>query len=441
MEMRMHANSGIFRSLTGRISKLKLLLHPATIKFPITLGTQIRNSRQFPQPCMSEQTAENETQKLSVRIHQGIDEIPPEAWDGMLRNDYPFLKHRYLLAMERHQCVGEEVGWIPRHVALYEESRLVAAMPLYEKHNSWGEFVFDHAWADAYHRYGQQYYPKLVNAIPFTPATGPRIISQKGRGSMDAPILLEAINSIMERHGYSSLHCLFPDQVDQERLNTHDVLIRSDCHFQWHNHGYASFDDFLDGLKSKKRKNIRQERRKVSEAGLSIRWLAGHQTTGKDWHDFHEVYNRIYQRKYGMPAFNLEFFLEIADTMSDQVILALADHQKSVVAGALLYRDEKTLYGRIWGSRQRIDSLHFELCYYAGIEYCIREGLSSFDPGVQGEHKIARGFVPTRTHSLHWIASQPFRRAIRDFLQREHHGVQSYMDRIDSHTAYGARTS
>jgi len=393
------------------------------------------------QTSMSEQTAKNETEKLTVQIHQGIDEIPSGDWDGMLKDGYPFLKHRYLAAMERHQCVGQEAGWIPRHVALYEKSELVAAMPLYEKHNSWGEFVFDHVWADAYHRHGQQYYPKLVNAIPFTPATGPRMISRRDRGFRDAPILLNAIHSIMNRYGYSSLHCLFPDQDDQRHFGINDPLVRSDCHFQWHNQGYASFDSFLDELKSKKRKNIRQERRKVSEAGLSIRWLAGHQTTSRDWHDFHEVYTRIYQRKYGMPAFNLEFFLEIADTMSDQVILALADHRQSVIAGALLYRDEQTLYGRIWGTRQRMNSLHFELCYYAGIDYCIREGLARFDPGVQGEHKIARGFVPAQTHSLHWIASQPFRQAIRDFVEREQRSVRNYMDHVDGHTAYGGQTS
>ncbi|MCY4050575.1 MAG: GNAT family N-acetyltransferase [Gammaproteobacteria bacterium] len=390
---------------------------------------------------MNEQAAKRPTKELTVQIHNRIDEIPPEDWDGILRNDYPFLKHCFLSAIERHECIGEGVGWIPRHIGIYEQSQLIAAMPLYEKHNSWGEFVFDHVWVDAYHRYGQHYYPKLVNAIPFTPVTGPRIISQKQRGYMDVPIFIQSIKSMMERFGYSSLHCLFPDQRDQQHLKINDALVRSDCHFQWHNHSYSSFENFLDGLKSKKRKNIRQERRKVTEAGVTIRWLSGHQTTHQDWHDFYEVYNLIYQRKYGMPAFNLEFFLEIAHTMSDQVILALADYQKSVIAGALFYRDEQTLYGRIWGTRQRMDSLHFELCYYAGIDYCIREGLARFDPGVQGEHKIARGFVPTETHSLHWIASQPFRRAIREFLEREQYGVQSYMNSIEDRTAYGIQST
>ena len=398
-----------------------------------------RNNSNFANASMTQHQENNDRHEFSIQIHDRIDEVPPQDWDVMLRDDYPFLKHRYLAALEHHQCVGEEVGWIPRHLCLYQNSELAAAMPLYEKHNSWGEFVFDHAWADAYRRHGLHYYPKLVNAVPFTPAAGQRVICRKNPDAQSVSLLLKTVSSIMDRCGYSSLHCLFPDQQDQQRLNIHGALMRNDCHFQWHNQNYASFESFLQGLKSKKRKNIRQERRKVIESGLSIRWLTGRQTSEKDWHDFHDVYTRIYQRKFGMPAFSLEFFLEIAETMSDQVILALADHRKTVIAGALFYRDRQTLYGRIWGTRHRVDALHFELCYYAGIEYCIREGLAKFDPGVQGEHKIARGFVPAQTHSLHWIANRPFRQAIREFLSHEEQGVRHYMDQVKENSAYGAR--
>lgn len=390
---------------------------------------------------MIEQTEKLEQHQFSIQMFDSIAAIPSKDWDAMLRDDYPFLKHRYLAALEHNRCVGEQVGWIPRHVCLYADAKLVAAMPLYEKYNSWGEFVFDHVWADAYRHHGLQYYPKLVNAIPFTPATGQRVMSCRDGDFNGASILLDSLQSIMCHHGYSSLHCLFPDDQDRQHLHGHDVLLRNDCHFQWHNPGYTSFEHFLGELKSKKRKNIRHERRKVQQAGIGIRWLHGHQTSERDWRDFHDVYTRIYQRKYGMPAFNLDFFLEIAQTMSDQIILALADHEKSVVAGALLFRDEHVLYGRIWGTRKRMDSLHFELCYYAGIEYCIQEGLTRFDPGVQGEHKLARGFVPTQTHSLHWIASQPFRSAIYEFLGRERRGVYNYMNEAEGHSAYGSRTS
>lgn len=389
---------------------------------------------------MTEQTGKDDPTRLRVRILENIDEIPARDWDAMLRDDCPFLKHGFLAALERNHCVGHRVGWIPRHLCLYDRDRLAAAMPLYEKHNSWGEFVFDHAWADAYRRHGLEYYPKLVNAVPFTPVTGQRVLVRPQDDARYVSILLDSARSALDGCGYSSLHCLFPDRIDRTRLDVDDTLVRSDCHFQWHNRDYESFENFLEELKSRKRKNIRQERRKVAQSDVSIRWLSGREARETDWHDFVDVYTRIYERKYGMPAFNLGFFLDIAQAMPDQVLLALADCDKAVVAGALLFRDEKALYGRIWGSRLKVDCLHFELCYYTGIEYCIREGLARFDPGVQGEHKIARGFVPAQTHSLHWIASQPFRHAIRQFLDHEERGVRHYMNEIERHSAYGARS-
>lgn len=378
-----------------------------------------------------------ESRQISVRVLDGIDDVTAAHWDALVGNGYPFLKHAFLAAMEQQQCVGGEVGWIPRHLCHFIDDRLVAAMPLYEKHNSWGEFVFDHAWADAYQRYGIEYYPKLVNGIPFTPATGQRILVEADQKQTHARTLIAATETLMEQGGYSGVHCLFPDQQDFSLLDGADSVSRNDCQFHWHNRGYGSFDEFLQTLKSRKRKNIRQERRKVADAGIKIRWMDGVSATDQDWRDFNRLYHKIYHRKYGMPAFNLQFFRQVAHTMPKSILVALAeDADGVVVAGALMYRDDTTLYGRHWGCDRYIDSLHFELCYYQGIEYCIREGLTRFDPGAQGEHKIARGFEPTLTRSLHWMGQSPFRDAIRQFVEREQIGVEHYIDAVRDHTPY-----
>ncbi len=366
-------------------------------------------------------------------------EVPTDQWDNLVRNNYPFLKHGFLSALEKQGCVGEHTGWLPRHLSYSKQDKLIAALPLYEKHNSWGEFVFDHAWADAYHQYGVEYYPKLVNAIPFTPASGQRIllenVAHPGAGE-NAAILIAGANSLVDKGGYSGIHCLFPESADFALLNQNGAVSRKDCQFHWHNHNYQSFGEFLETLKFKKRKNIKQERRKVIDAGVSIRWLDGNTASIQDWHEFTRLYRQIYDRKYGMPAFSEAFFMAIAQSMPDQIHLVLADQQGDCVAGALMYSDDTTLYGRHWGCDNYIDSLHFEVCYYQGIEYCIKTGLKRFDPGAQGEHKIARGFVPTPTRSLHWMGQSPFRDAIRQFVEREQAGVQRYIDAVTAHSPY-----
>jgi predicted N-acyltransferase len=380
-----------------------------------------------------------QSRQINVRVLEGIEDVAAAQWDGLVRNNYPFLKHGFLAALEKHQCVGRAVGWIPRHLCYLDNGQLVAAMPLYEKHNSWGEFVFDHAWADAFQRYGIEYYPKLVNSIPFTPATGQRLLLAANNRQTLARNLIAATDTLMEQGPYSGVHCLFPDQEDFDLLDSAASVCRDDCQFHWYNRGYSSFDDFLVTLKSRKRKNIRQERRKVAAAGITIRWMDGASASEQDWHDFTRVYQKIYDRKYGMPAFNLGFFQQIALAMPQSIQLVLAeDPHGTVVAGALMYRDDTTLYGRHWGCDHYVDSLHFELCYYQGIEFCIREGLARFDPGAQGEHKIARGFEPVRTRSLHWMGNSPFSDAIRQFVEREQVGVKHYIDAVFDHTPYNS---
>ena len=373
---------------------------------------------------------------VKLYAHSQISEIPRDQWNALVTGNYPFLRHEFLAAMERHQCVGEHAGWIPRHIACYDEDRLLGAMPLYEKHNSWGEFVFDYAWADAYHRAGLQYYPKLVNAVPFTPASGPRIIADPNRRSEVAAKLLSCARQIMHQGDFSGIHSLFICERDFELLNHDGAMTRIDCQFHWHNNNYENFDHFLSTLKSKKRKNIKQERRKVRESGVSIRVLNGHKATRQDWHNFTHLYRKIYNRKYGAPAFNIGFFEDVAANLPDQVVLVLVDKGLACVAGALMFADNETLYGRHWGSDGYIDSLHFEVCYYQGIEYCLDNNLKRFDPGAQGEHKIARGFVPTETRSLHWIAGKPFQQAIADFVEREQSGVRGYMRAVRAHSPY-----
>jgi predicted N-acyltransferase len=373
---------------------------------------------------------------VNIVVQSKIDDISAPQWDALVSNKYPFLQHAFLSALEKHGCVGNAVGWIPRHLSYFKNDQLIAAMPLYEKHNSWGEFVFDHAWADAYQRVGLEYYPKLVNAIPFTPASGQRILFGNCKQQDAATILVAAANSLVEQGKYSGIHCLFPSITDFDLMNQQNAVSRNDCQFHWHNQDYDSFDGFLAALKSKKRKNIKQERRKVAEAGIEIQRLDGHTASEKNWFDFTRVYQKTYDRKYGMPAFNQQFFMQVAESIPDQIQLVLAFKDQTCLAGALMYSDGSSLYGRHWGCEQYVDSLHFEVCYYQGIEFCIERGLQRFDPGAQGEHKVARGFVPTRTQSLHWLGKSPFNQAIAEFVEREQSGVQHYIDAVSAHSPY-----
>lgn len=378
---------------------------------------------------------------VNINVHSSMESIPVAEWNALIKGNYPFLQHAFLRALETFSCVGAHVGWIPQHLVYSKNKQIMAAMPLYEKHNSWGEFVFDHAWADAYQRYGVEYYPKLINAIPFTPASGQRILLHNKNDKEAARLLVAAVNTLVNENNYSGIHSLFPASKDFAMLNQQQAISRNDCQFHWHNQGYTCFEDFLGKLKPKKRKNIKQERRKVADAGIKIRRLDGHTASADDWYNFTVLYQKIYDRKYGMPAFNQAFFMDIAQSMPDQIQLVLASHgqpssNQHCIAGALMYCDDTTLYGRHWGSEHYIDSLHFEVCYYQGIEMCIEKGLQRFDPGAQGEHKIPRGFVPTKTQSLHWMAQSPFNQAIAQFVEREQIGVQRYIDAVSAHSPY-----
>jgi uncharacterized protein len=388
---------------------------------------------------------------MEIKICDSISEIDRQQWNDLLVDKNPFTRHEFLNALEIHQCVDEKFGWIPRHIAIYEKKQLVGAMPLYEKHNSYGEFVFDNAWSDAYQRHGMRYFPKLVSCIPYTPIQGQRLLSLKGQEDTIYPLLLKTIKQIAKQYHYSSFHCLFPSAVEQQWLEQHGVkqqgveqqgldeqplYTRYDCQFHWHNHNYKNFDDFLSSLSSRKRKNIRKERNSIIQSGVSLRVLDGFSSTAQDWQDFTHFYQKTFEEKWGMPTLNLEFFKTVAQLLPNQVVLVLADVNNTCIAGSLMYKSDTTLYGRFWGCQESIDNLHFEACYYQGIDYCIANGLKKFEPGAQGEHKIARGFIPSLTKSSHFLTEPHFQKSIEQFVLHEQTAIVDYMNQLNQHLPY-----
>ncbi|HIE56588.1 MAG TPA: GNAT family N-acetyltransferase, partial [Chromatiaceae bacterium] len=293
-----------------------------------------------------------------------------------------------------------------------------------------------HAWEEAWQRVGLNYFPKLVSAVPYTPARGARMLSREGFGSRCRGIFLHTARELAAEYSASGVHWLFPDDAELQFLQEQKLVVRNDCQFHWRNRGYCCFDDFLQQLTARKRKNIRRERRKVVDAGVTLRRLNGHTASDRDWQDFTRFYNRLFDEKWGMATFNEAFFKAVARALPEQVLLVLADREGDCIAGALMYASDTTLYGRHWGCVDEIDSLHFEACYYQGIEYCIEKGLQVFEPGAQGEHKVARGFNPVQTSSAHWIAEPGFLEPIRRFASMEQRSVATYIRQLQTQTAY-----
>lgn len=376
---------------------------------------------------------------LRLNIFDSIAEISATAWNHLLVDDNPLLKHAFLLAMENAGCVGAKFGWLPRHMALYQDDELIAAVPLYEKHNSYGEFVFDQSWAQAWERSGLAYYPKLVSAVPYTPAQGARLLARPEHQQQAWPVLMQAMTQLCEELEGSGVHVLFPRQQEQDFLQQ-EWVARHDCQFHWHNQNYASFDDFLARLTAKKRKNIRQERRKVEQAGITFRRVNGHTASERDLDLAADFYRCTFEDKYGVPTFNRAFFAEIANTMPDNLLLVFADKGEEAIAASIMYCGSDVLYGRHWGCSEFIEQLHFETCYYQGIEFCIENNIALFEPGAQGEHKIARGFLPTKTYSSHWIRDAGFRDAVKSFCTQELRSVDHYIEQLQSSTPYRQET-
>lgn len=368
-----------------------------------------------------------------------IHEVDPEHWDALWRTGddphYPFVRHCFLAALEGSGCTQADTGWTPKHLLLHEQGQLIAAMPLYLKTHSYGEYVFDWAWADAYHRHGLNYYPKLLCAIPFTPATGPRLALAAGE---DTGLRLRQIQAFLSascrEHRWSGWHGLFYPAAQQPLWQaaaeeTHPALTRVGCQFHWFNRNYRDFDDFLQRFNSRKRKSVRKERRQVQDSGVTLTRLVGEQISAADWDRFYHFYHTTYLKRSGGTGYlNREFFAAIARDLGDHILMVKAQYQGDNIAAALCFFDDKRLYGRYWGCLEEVPGLHFEACYYQGIEFAIERGLQVFDPGAQGEHKIQRGFEPTLTYSQHWLADERFHAAVADFLRRETPGVEHYRD-------------
>ena len=381
--------------------------------------------------------------ELQVRVDVSLSDISADDWNALGDPSYPFTCHSFLYGLELHDCL-EPFGWQPVYFQVYHESQLIAAIPCYIKTNSYGELVFDHAWVNAYHRSGLDYYPKLVSAIPYTPATGERfllnrtLIEDENDQQLICDVLCKAIQGFCNEQKMSSWHILFEHKENLEKLKGHDIFLRSDVQFHWQNDNYLDFDDFLSRLSSRKRKNIRKERRTVSSHNLDISMQTGGNITDDEWQQIYDLYAGIYQRKHGTATLTSGFFKHLGSSMPQQVLAAIAREGGEIVAASLFFKSDTHLYGRVWGCDQYYSQLHFECCYYQGIDYCIQQGLQIFDPGAQGEHKLSRGFLPTQTWSGHWIEHPQFREAIVEFLQQELKHIQSYRDDLLEHSPYRA---
>lgn len=372
---------------------------------------------------------------MKIHFIESIKNIDETTWNNLVDSDYPFMQHSFLLSLEESKCVGEGTGWYTFHLVVKEEEDVIALMPMYIKTDSHGEFIFDWSWADAFYRNGLDYYPKLVSAIPFTPASGPRLcVLDESKRTHITSLIKEGLEEISIELGISSAHILLPDKKELTSYVDSGFSTRTSYSFHWFNNNYSDFDDFLKELTSRQRKNLRKERSKIFDQNIHMERIPGEDITEELWDSFFKFYQITYLKR-GMQAYlNLDFFHKISERLPKSLLLVIAKEAKTKghLAGALNFCDSKNLYGRYWGCLEEYDSLHFESCYYQGIEHCIEMKLNKFDPGVQGEHKIKRGFLPVETFSSHWIKDDRFKKAIDDFLIREREHILEYNERCKS---------
>ena len=367
-----------------------------------------------------------------IRIIKSLAEVDAHEWNHLAGNQ-PFLRHEYLIALENTGCVSPRTGWTPQHITLWQNNSLAGALPLYLKSHSYGEYVFDWAWAEAYQHHGLTYYPKLISAIPFTPVTGQRLLS----GSQATrELLFSAAMKLARDLGVSSLHYLFPVESEAKEMQSLGMLLRSGVQFHWKNNGYADFDAYLASMSHDKRKKIKQERRKVKDAGIEFEHIQGKDATEAHWKFFYGCYQTTYQQHRSSPYLNLEFFTQIGTTLADNILLVIAKREGQAIASALNLFNDHTLYGRYWGAKEYIPGLHFETCYYQAIIFCIQHQIAIFEGGAQGEHKVARGFLPTPTWSLHWLAHPEFSNAVENFLAQEAQGIEHYISELNDSSPF-----
>jgi uncharacterized protein len=374
---------------------------------------------------------------VEVRELSSIDAVHAAQWNALEGTRSPFLRHEFLAALEHCGCVGAGTGWTAAHLALFEGDELIAATPAYFKTHSWGEFVFDFAWAQAYERHGLDYYPKLLCAVPFSPINSTRLLlhPDRPRAALQDQ-LIDAMVARCKAQRLSSAHALFIADAEREAFARHHWLMRSGVQFHWHNAGYRDFEHYLSEFRADKRKQMRRERRRCEESGVRFQTLHGHELSAQQLRFVYDVHARTFHLHGHQPYLNLACFTELAHTLGSALMVKLALLADEPVAAAVFFASNDALYGRYWGAVGDFHSLHFEACYHQGIEYCIERGIERFEPGTQGEHKVVRGFVPSQTWSAHYIAEPQFRRAIDEFLAREHTTVEAYADEIAAHAPF-----
>jgi predicted N-acyltransferase len=375
-----------------------------------------------------------------AEIHRSIEALDARHWNALGAGRNPFTRHEFLAALEQTHCIGAGTGWEPRYLALRDAGGLAAAAAAFLKTHSYGEFVFDFAWARGYERVGRRYYPKLTLAVPYTPATGPRLLV---RADLDqraqAARLLAQLEQCAASHGCSGVHALFLDEAARAACRERGWLLRRDCQFHWTNRGYTSFDDYLGSFTAEKRKKARRERRRVLDAGVRFETRFGGELDEALLDRIYALHRDTFLRHGHEPYLTRAFFSAVARALPESFMVKLALHGRAVVAVAIFFCCEETLFGRYWGAESGYHSLHFEACYHQGIEFCIERRIAHFEPGTQGEHKVSRGFEPAITWSAHYIADPQFRAAIAEYLAREAGAVQAYAQEVQGHVPYRGR--
>ena len=384
---------------------------------------------------------------LTATIHPTTAAIPAAVWNSLVpstngKPDNPFLDHAFFLALEQSGCATARTGWQPQHITIADaQGKPIGLMPLFLKSHSMGEYVFDHGWANALERAGGSYYPKLQCSVPFTPATAPKLLVPSGDAAVEAALLSAAQQLAIQRDA-SSVHATFVPEAEASLIEADGWLKRVDTQFHWHNEGFASFDDFLETLSSRKRKTIRRERRDALADGITVKWLTGSDLMEHHWDAFYDFYEDTGARKWGRPYLNRKFFSLLNQTMADRIVLMLAYDGPTPIAGAINFLGSDRIFGRNWGAIREVPFLHFELCYYQAIDFAIQHKLAVVEAGAQGEHKLARGYAPSSTYSVHWIAHPGLRAAVADFLEQERASVEHQQEMLDQYTPFrkGERT-
>lgn len=377
---------------------------------------------------------------MMISFVDSIDQVAPQQWGSLNLDQNPFIQYQFLSALEQSGSVGEGSGWQVHHLLMHDDNRcLIGAVPCYLKQHSYGEYVFDWGWADAYQRAGIAYYPRMVCAVPFTPATGSRLLVATAAAGNAVEIrqrLAKALIDEAQRLQLSSVHCLFLPEQEADGMVGSNWLPRHDLQFHWRNNRYQDFDEFLASFSSKKRKNVKRERRRVSDAGITMEIVAGDELSTEQWRFFYRLYRHTAYKRGGTAYLTEGFFNLIGEHMADSVVMVFAKEGQRYVAAALNFRGGQSLYGRYWGCLDEYDSLHFETCYYSAIEYCIDHQIELYEAGAQGEHKLSRGFMPTTTRSAHWLAHPQFAEAVADFLDDERQQIAGYQNRLNDHAPF-----